>query len=169
LAAALLKAELGAVVGMQYFIKDESAIAFTGAFYRALVSGLPIDEAVTHGRIAVAQKDTCDWGVPVLYLRAPDGIIFPEYAADSTLEQARKQIRVKIKQQAQVIKGKMTGVEVTRMTRGEVRVKQTVGTVTENGEVTGFKAEQMDDGSVESDQTVDKVEGDVTGVRLDSL
>ena len=168
-AAALLKAELGAVVGMQYPIQDDSAIAFAEAFYRALVSGLSMDEAVTSGRMAIPLTDSRGWGVPVLYLRASDGVIFPEYAADLTLEQARKQIRVKIKQQAQVIKGKMTGVEVTRMTRGEVNVKQTIGTVTESGEVTGFKAEQMGDGSVESDQTVDKVEGSVTGVRLDTL
>ena len=79
-ATALLKAELGAVVGMQYTIRDDSAIAFSRAFYRDLLAGLSVDEAVTKGRQAIAREDVRGWGVPVLYLRVEDGVIFPEYA-----------------------------------------------------------------------------------------
>lgn len=169
IAAALLKAELGAVVAMQYFIGDNSTIAFVDKFYHALVSGLSIDEAVTHGRIAVTQINTCDWGVPVLYLRASDGIIFPEYMADSALEQVREQMRINVQQQVKVIGGKLIGAEAARMTRGEVKVKHKVGKVTKSGEVIGFKGQQMDGGRVETDQRVEKVDdgGSVTGVRLD--
>jgi len=91
-AGALLKAGLGAVVGMQHTILDKSAVAFAGAFYKALVAGLPIDEAVTNGRLAVAHTDARGWGVPVLYLRAQDGIVFPEFADNPTLAETREHL-----------------------------------------------------------------------------
>ena len=71
-AAALVKAGIPAVVANQFSIRDDCAIAFSQQFYRALVGGLPIERAVTAGRIAAynADKEGRDWGVPVLYLRA---------------------------------------------------------------------------------------------------
>ena len=75
-AAALLKAGIPAVVAMQFAIGDQLAVAFSEAFYRALVAGLSVDEAVALGRQAIrmkaleGQRDAIDWGVPVLYLRA---------------------------------------------------------------------------------------------------
>jgi hypothetical protein len=77
-AAALLKAGIPAVVAMQFTIGDQLAVAFSEAFYRALVAGLSVDEAVSLGRQAIrmksleGQRDAIDWGVPVLYLRAHD-------------------------------------------------------------------------------------------------
>ncbi|MCP4214535.1 MAG: CHAT domain-containing protein, partial [bacterium] len=76
--AALLKAEVGAVVGMQSPVSDKSALAFNSAFYMTLISGRSIDEAVAKGRLAASGKNPCDWAVPVLYLRNSDGVIFPE-------------------------------------------------------------------------------------------
>lgn len=90
-ATALLKADVGAVVGMQHSISDQGAAKFTHTFYRALATGLSIDEAVTKGRIAAAQVNPRDWGVPVLYLRAADGVIFPEFAAETNSDHSRKQ------------------------------------------------------------------------------
>ncbi|NJM41162.1 MAG: CHAT domain-containing protein, partial [Anaerolineae bacterium] len=82
-AEGLLKAELGAVVGMQFAVKDASAIAFVGAFYKALLSGLTVDEAVHAGRVVLGagQQDVRGFGTPVLYLRDGDGLLLPELAA----------------------------------------------------------------------------------------
>ena len=92
IAPALIKADIPAVVANQYNIKDTTAIAFSQQFYQALAGGLPIERAVTAGRISAYNQDKTgrDWGVPVLYLRAADGTLF-EGATDKTArEQARK-------------------------------------------------------------------------------
>ncbi|MDQ1640639.1 MAG: hypothetical protein QOF62_3978 [Pyrinomonadaceae bacterium] len=81
IASALTRAGIPAVVGMQFTILDENAIAFSKSFYLALAAGQTIDEAVTEGRVAIfmrSDNDERDWGVPVLYLRAEEGVIFPK-------------------------------------------------------------------------------------------
>ncbi len=78
---ALTHAGIPAVVGMQFRIRDTNALAFSRAFYRALAAGQPIDAAVTDGRFAIfnrGDENERDWGVPVLYLRAIDGVLFPQ-------------------------------------------------------------------------------------------
>jgi hypothetical protein len=77
---ALTRAGIPAVVGMQYTVQDGNAIAFSRRFYRALAAGQSIDAAVTDGRLAIynrGSEDERDWGVPVLYLRADEGVLFP--------------------------------------------------------------------------------------------
>ncbi|MCP4544668.1 MAG: CHAT domain-containing protein [Chloroflexi bacterium] len=170
-AAALLKAELGAVVGMQYTVRDDCAIAFADAFYRALVAGLPIDAAVTDGRIAVTQLDARDWGVPVLYLRARDGVVFPEYAADPSLEETREDLVVRARQRIDELHGKAVAVEISTMTQGQVESWQNIETVTNGGEATGVKIGELGGGTVKAEQKVDKVDkgSSVTGVKIDRL
>lgn len=73
-APALLKAGIPVVIGMQYLISDNTAIAFSKAFYEALALGLNIDQAVALGRQCIMDlpeddRDQ-DWGVPVLYTRS---------------------------------------------------------------------------------------------------
>ncbi len=83
-APALTKAGIPAVVAMQYTIRDTNAIAFSRRFYRALAAGQPIDAAMTDGRLAIfnrGDEKERDWGVPVLYLRADEGILFPQVGA----------------------------------------------------------------------------------------
>lgn len=78
---ALTHAGIPAVVGMQFRIRDRNAIAFSRAFYRALAAGQSIDAALTDGRFAIFNEgdaDERDWGVPALYLRAEDGVLFPQ-------------------------------------------------------------------------------------------
>jgi hypothetical protein len=78
-APALVRAGIPAVIGMQFRIFDESTIAFTRHFYHALLRGQTIDAAVTAGRLAILARtgeDDRDWGVPVLYMRTGDGVIF---------------------------------------------------------------------------------------------
>jgi outer membrane protein assembly factor BamB len=77
-AAVLMRRGVPAVVAMQYEITDRAAIEFTRAFYEAIADGQPVDGAVSEARIAVslALERTLEWGVPVLYMHAPDGCIF---------------------------------------------------------------------------------------------
>jgi hypothetical protein len=77
-ATALVGAQVAAVVAMQYRIPDSKAIKFARQLYTALAVGLSIDEAVAAGRLAVYDPDdfSSSWGIPVLYSRSPDGMIF---------------------------------------------------------------------------------------------
>jgi len=77
-AATLVQQGIPAVIAMQYEITDDAAIEFSEQFYDALTAGLPVDSAVTDARraVAVAINNTLEWGIPVLFMRAPDGEIF---------------------------------------------------------------------------------------------
>jgi len=77
----LVSVGISAVVAMQLTIADQSAIAFSREFYGALADGWPVDAAVQEGRrgimIALGNRwsECIDWAVPILYMRAPDGVI----------------------------------------------------------------------------------------------
>ena len=115
-AEALLKAELGAVVGMQFSIRDTAALCFAQRFYSALAVGLSIDEAVAAGRVAVAcSGDARGWATPVLYLRSPDGVLFPEFGAASALADERERIRSGILQDIGVLEGSATVLKIGKV------------------------------------------------------
>ncbi|MGK7901122.1 MAG: CHAT domain-containing protein [Hormoscilla sp.] len=87
--AKLIKVGIPAIVAMQDKIWDESAIDFSKYFYKALAAGLPLDSAVSEGRLAVynlcksslpdkeKKKYWRDWGVPVLYWRGEGTFVLP--------------------------------------------------------------------------------------------
>ncbi len=77
-AAILLRRGLPAVLAMQYPISDRAAIEFSRTFYEALADGLPVDTATTEARQAISYvaPHSVEWGIPVLYMRAPDGVLF---------------------------------------------------------------------------------------------
>jgi tetratricopeptide (TPR) repeat protein len=77
-ASVLARRGVPAVLAMQYAISDRAAIEFTTSFYQALAANLPIDAAVSEGREAITlnMPESMEWGTPVLYLRAPDGLIW---------------------------------------------------------------------------------------------
>jgi hypothetical protein len=77
-AAAMVMAGIPAVVAMQFPISDNAAITFSGRFYPLLAHGYPVDAAVAEGRRAIrlAEAETMEWGTPVLFMRAPQGLIF---------------------------------------------------------------------------------------------
>ena len=79
----LVQAGLPAVVAMQTLLPDAAAPVFSGAFYRGLADGLPVDAAVTAGRVALFghAPARADWSIPVLYLAADDGILWEAEAA----------------------------------------------------------------------------------------
>ncbi len=79
LAPALVRAQVPAVVAMQSTLPDDAARAFAKNFYQALAEGFPLDTCMTEGRKAVmsaAGLGRADWGIPVVYTRAPDGVLF---------------------------------------------------------------------------------------------
>lgn len=85
-ASALIRAGVPAVVGMQYQVKTKSAIVFSQRLYRNLAAGQSIDAAVTDGRLAMLGEgydEESDWGLPVLYLRAGEGVLFPKASAET--------------------------------------------------------------------------------------
>ncbi len=78
IAAALIRREIPAVVAMQFEITDPAAIVFAQNFYQHVAKRRPVDDSVMRARRALrlANKDTLEWGTPVLYLRALEGRIF---------------------------------------------------------------------------------------------
>jgi len=78
LAAALLRAGVPVVVGMQYAISVDAAKRFSDGFYDALWEEKSIDEAVFKGRERLsrnrAEEALDDFGVPVIYSRLPDNV-----------------------------------------------------------------------------------------------
>ncbi|NLG49943.1 MAG: CHAT domain-containing protein [Chloroflexi bacterium] len=78
LAPSLMRAEIPAVVAMQWPVEDQAAIRFSHLFYRALSLGRPLDECVAEGRIGASAVscDPNDWAAPVLFLRSPSGTLW---------------------------------------------------------------------------------------------
>jgi hypothetical protein len=78
-ASELMQAGLSATLAMQFAVPIDSATTFAGEFYRALADGWPVDAAVAEGRKAVmfaTDLNVMDWGIPALFMRTRDGILF---------------------------------------------------------------------------------------------
>lgn len=81
---ALVRANIPAVIAMQFPIPDSTAILFTRQLYASLAQGQALDTAITEMRIATYTQgnDKIHWGIPVLFMRSPDGIIRPASPAE---------------------------------------------------------------------------------------
>lgn len=83
----LVQRGIPAVVAMREAVSDAAALAFAHEFYLALAGGYPVDAAVVEGRKALfAAGNSEEWGIPVVFMRSPDGRLFeleaePEAAA----------------------------------------------------------------------------------------
>lgn len=77
-ASALLQAGIPAVVAMQFPITDQAAADFSATFYKGLIDGDPVDEAVAEGRLAIEgrSRNSIEWATPALFLQSQDGRIF---------------------------------------------------------------------------------------------
>ena len=75
LAPSLVRAEIPAVVAMQWPVEDRAATRFSRFFYKALAMGRTIDECMAEGRLGAgaAGAEPSDWLAPVLFLRSPSG------------------------------------------------------------------------------------------------
>ncbi|MEZ4730267.1 MAG: CHAT domain-containing protein [Caldilineaceae bacterium] len=144
IAPALLRVGIPAVVAMQYAVYDRSAIAFARRFYQAIASGLALDEAMTVGRLAVlnlAAPYDLDFGVPVLYLRAADGLLFPAVAEEADLVAQREAARLVIRQRMREVRGTVMGLvaETGALPSGvQAEVGQKIDRVEAGGIVTGM-------------------------------
>ena len=76
-ASVLVRHGVPAVVAMQYEITDVAAVEFGRQFYEALADGLPIEASLGEARKGMSlQLDSLEWGTPVLYSHAADGVLF---------------------------------------------------------------------------------------------
>ena len=76
-AQSLVQQGLPAVIAMQFEVSDAAAITFAHEFYAALADSLPVDAALGEARkVIFSSGNEIEWGTPVLYLRATDGLIF---------------------------------------------------------------------------------------------
>jgi formylglycine-generating enzyme required for sulfatase activity len=77
-AATLVRSGIPCVVAMQYEITDTAAVEFSRTFYEALTDGLPIETTVSDARksIVLSKQDSLEWGTPVIFTHAPDGVLF---------------------------------------------------------------------------------------------
>ncbi|MHB1356121.1 MAG: CHAT domain-containing protein [Anaerolineae bacterium] len=75
LAPSLVKAEIPAVVAMQWPVEDRAATRFSYFFYKALAMGRTVDECLAEGRLGASATgaEPSDWLAPVLFLRSPSG------------------------------------------------------------------------------------------------
>lgn len=134
-AAAMLKAGIPAVIAMQYKIKDPLAAAFSEALYRALVAGFTVDGAVSLGRAAIRVEAATlqmtqirDWGVPVLYLRAPGGTVFNPVSNAAAVQTAEQKLGEFYRQHLRQVTatGRVVGAVVGDLQTDPVTVKQKV-------------------------------------------
>ncbi|MDW8213898.1 MAG: CHAT domain-containing protein [Roseiflexaceae bacterium] len=167
------RAQIPAVVANQFSISDRSAIAFSKHFYRALVGGRSIEEAVAVGRIAIynENKHGRDWGVPVLYLRQGDGRLFAGATDPAIRDQARADAEVianlRVREVAQG--GYVTGAEIGKMRSGKALVTAVIDTV--RGTAIGARIGGMGGGEVKVDENVDVVGpgGALVGAQIGNL
>jgi hypothetical protein len=91
LGSELIKMGVPSVIAMRYSITNQTARLFSKEFYKNLLK-MPIDEnlqMVRHRILVDADTDPRDFIIPVLFMNAPDGLIFsPENAAARELAQS---------------------------------------------------------------------------------
>ncbi|GAB4529320.1 MAG: hypothetical protein Kow0063_06290 [Anaerolineae bacterium] len=85
-ASLLVRQGMPAVLTVPYQLTDQSAIKLYRVFYEALALGVAVDAALAGARHAVdfAVANTLEWGAPVLFMGAPDGLIFSPLGADQS-------------------------------------------------------------------------------------
>ncbi len=81
IAPRLAGANVAAVIASQFRLRHDLAIQFAQTLYGIVLAGGSVDAAVREARWAmirgVSDVESRDWGAIVLYLRAPDGVLFP--------------------------------------------------------------------------------------------
>jgi hypothetical protein len=152
IAPALVKVGIAAVVANQYSILDTCAIAFSRQFYQALAGGLPLERALSAGRIAAYNADPQgrDWGVPVLYLRAASGQLFAGAADGEARRRARQAAEADVEVRLTEIAagGVVVGADLQRMLNGRLSVAvELAGSVA--GTLIGARVKHLEDGGTQ--------------------
>lgn len=124
-APALIAAGVPAVLAMQFKVLDDMAILFSQAFYLSLAAGLTIDEAVTAGRLAMLHKSSdkgVEWGVPTLYLRATDGVLFPPITQKDSPSADQLKLNIRQVVEANLKGGTVNGLVIDEITADGLKV-----------------------------------------------
>jgi len=74
--AALVNSGVPMAVAMQFPISNGAAARFAGMFYRSLVTGQPVERAMTVGRQFMRIESNVEWGIPVLFTRSGSCVLF---------------------------------------------------------------------------------------------
>jgi formylglycine-generating enzyme required for sulfatase activity len=100
-AATLVGRNVPAVLAMQFEITDRAAIQLSQMFYESLADGLPVEGALAEARKAIfASGNDVEWGTPVLYLRAKEGLLFDVKPTRTPIDSDRLQAaHIKAKQE----------------------------------------------------------------------
>jgi hypothetical protein len=86
IASSIVARGIPAVVAMQFAISDDASRTFSQEFYRALSEGYPIEAAMSEARRTISSTlDNLEWATPVLYLRAPTGMLFPKARSETAV------------------------------------------------------------------------------------
>ena len=73
----LVRQGIPAVIAMQFEVSERTAATLSREFYRSLADNYPVDAALAEARKAIyTQGQDIEWGIPVLYMRSPDGHLF---------------------------------------------------------------------------------------------
>jgi CHAT domain len=146
-APALVRANVPAVLAMQFNVEDDAVTQFISAVYSGIFAGDTIDQAVTKGRwrifAGVGQQNfdwarMRDWMVPVLYLRAPDGLLFPIPEEAGPTADGRYSALVRIRQKVSSVEGRLVGAGKAVVNRGTtLEIGQEAGSIGPNGEMLG--------------------------------
>lgn len=107
----LVQVGVPAVLAMQYAITDQAALDFSSEFYKTLADGYPIDAAMNEARRAVySNGNLVEWGTPVLFMRAEDGVVFlQEDTMSGSSQEPKKSGGINISGGTVNVKGDMVG------------------------------------------------------------
>lgn len=154
-APALVREEIPAVVAMQFKVLDKNAARFIAHLYTRVLGGYSIDDAVAAGRRAIfvhSDKGAAerDWGVPVLYLRAPDGVLFPLPEAPEGATPETEPPAVLVQRRLGTVRGEDIGADIVDLdVLGDrrVEVRDTIDVVERDGRTTGVRIGHRDEDS----------------------
>lgn len=149
-APALVRENLPAVVAMQFRVNDRNAATFLAHLYARVLGGYSVDEAVGEGRRAVLLRsglENRDWGTPVLYLRAENGVLFPLPPAEAAREDDPSLV---VRRKLRTVRGEAIGAEIDAIFRGRVAVDEEIDTVEAGGKSVGVKVRRL--GGPEDDE-----------------
>lgn len=103
----LVRAGIPILIGSQGAVTPGAALSFYEKLYQSLAAGLSLDEAVTWARLEVFNQgsrldaENLEWGNFMVYLSAPDAVLFPKPAQASRIAQHQEQVRA---ERAQTVK-----------------------------------------------------------------
>lgn len=85
----MLRAGIPIVIAMQFAITDSAAVSFSNEFYKAIIEGYNVEDAVTMGRLRLYENQKTEWGTPALFVRVSETFLLP--AVDQQKQVTEKQ------------------------------------------------------------------------------